>query len=102
MSLDEDHYIYLGTLHAENTMHNEVKIKIRNKYIRRVKSKLSGGIPIIRYTAGILDCTKAPLDALDRKTRKRMIMNHALHVRSDVNRLYLSRNMGVREVLQVV
>lgn len=115
-SLDlEGSYKYLGILQANDIRHAEIKEKIRNEYIRRVrkilKSKLNGGntikamntwaIPVIRYTAGVVDWTLAELEELDRKTRKTMTINHALHPRSDVDRLYLSRNIGGRGMLQV-
>ena len=73
--------------------HSHVKQKTSSEYIRRVrkllKSKSNGGntikginswaVPVIRYTAGIVDWTLAELDELDRKTRKLMTANHALH-----------------------
>ncbi|KAM6469092.1 uncharacterized protein PHA67_010839 [Liasis olivaceus] len=76
-----------------------------------LNSKLSGentikaintwAIPVIRYTAGVMDWTQAEQEALDRKTRKIMIMNHALHPHIEVNRLYLPRNIGGHGMLQV-
>ena len=54
-----------------------------------LKSKLNGGniikainswaVPVVRYTAGIMDWTQAELEDLDRKTRKLMSAHHALH-----------------------
>ncbi|XP_053166186.1 uncharacterized protein LOC128351082 [Hemicordylus capensis] len=112
---EKEPYKYLGILQADNIAHTEVKRKIGSEYIRRVrkilKSKLNGGntiqaintwaIPVIRYTAGIIDWTQAELETLDRKTRKIMTINHALHPRSDVDRLYLPRSSGGRGMLQV-
>ena len=62
-------YKYLGILQAEDIKHKEVKQSVRGEYIRRVrkvlKSKLNAGntvqamntwaIPVVRYTAGIID-----------------------------------------------
>ena len=84
-------------------MTQDVKESVRGEYIRRVrkvlKSKLSAGntvqamntwaIPVVRYTAGIIDWTKAQLQDIDQKTRKLMTAFHALHLQSDVDRLYL-------------
>ncbi|XP_053114534.1 uncharacterized protein LOC128328501 isoform X2 [Hemicordylus capensis] len=112
---EKEPYKYLGILQADNIAHTEVKRKIGSEYIRRVrkilKSKLNGGntiqaintwaIPVIRYTAGIIDWTQAELEMLDRKTRKIMTINHALHPRSDVDRLYLPRSSGGRGMRQV-
>ncbi|KAK4879161.1 hypothetical protein RN001_007307 [Aquatica leii] len=68
----------LGILQADTIKHNEVKIKVSNEYIRR-----------------------AELEALDRKTRKIMTINHSLHPQSDVNSLYLPRKIGGRGLRQV-
>uniref|UniRef100_A0A2D4LXB3 Uncharacterized protein n=1 Tax=Micrurus spixii TaxID=129469 RepID=A0A2D4LXB3_9SAUR len=75
-----------------------------------LKSKLSGGntikainiwaIPVIRYTSGIVDWTQAELQAMDKKTRKIMTMN-ALHPHSEIDRLYLPRQIGGHGMLQV-
>ena len=46
----------------------------------------------MRYGAGFVKWTK--LDKLDQKTKKVMAMNKELHPRSDVDRLYVSRNEG--------
>ena len=74
-----------------------------------LKSKLYGGnsirainswaVPVIRYTVGIVDWTQAELEDLDRKTRKLMTANHALHPQSDVDRLYLPRQWWTRTAL---
>ena len=94
---------YLGILQADDIKHKQVKKKTLSEYNKRVrkilKSKLNGGniikainswaVPVVRYTAGIKDWTQAELEDLDRKTRKLMSGHHALHPRSDVNRLYL-------------
>uniref|UniRef100_A0A2D4JC70 Uncharacterized protein n=1 Tax=Micrurus lemniscatus lemniscatus TaxID=129467 RepID=A0A2D4JC70_MICLE len=93
-SLDEgDHYRYPGILQADNLKHPEVK-KVRNEYIMRIKKSLksklggkniikgmnSGAIPVISYTAGIVDLTQIELKVLDKKARKTITMNHGLHV----------------------
>ena len=111
----EESYKYLGILQADDIKHVHVKKKAASEYTKRVrkvlKSKLNGensirainswAVPIIRYTARIVDWTQAELEDLDRKTRKLMTANHALHPQSDVDRLYLSRQTGGRGLLQV-
>ena len=50
-----------------------------------------------RYGAGILKWNKDELKSLDRRNRKFMAMHRmhrALHPKSDVGRVYLSRGMG--------
>ena len=111
----EESYKYLGILQADNIVHVQIKKKAASEYTKRVrnvlKSKLNGGnsirainswsVPVIRYTVGIVDWTQAELEDLDRKTRKLVTANHALHPQSDVDRLYLPRQTGGRGLLQV-
>ena len=111
----EESYKYLRILQADDIKHIQVKKKAASEYTKRVrkvlKSKLNGGnsirainswaVPVIRYTAGIVDWTQAELEDFDRKTRKLMTANHALHPQSDVDRLYLPRQTGGRGLLQV-
>ena len=76
-----------------------------------LKSKLNGGniikdinswaVPVVRYTAGMIDWTQAELGDLDRKTRKLISAHHALHPQSDVDKLYLPRQAGGRGLLQI-
>ena len=114
LSLQES-YKYLGILQGDNIKHDQVKEKTSKEYLKRLrkilKSKLNGGnsikainswaVPVIRYTAGIIDWTKSELDELDRKTRKIMSANRALHPQSDVDRLYLPRKIGGRGLIQI-
>ena len=52
-----------------------------------------------RYGAGILKWNKDELKSLDRKTKMFMAMHKALHPKSDVDRVYLSREMGGRRLI---
>ena len=90
-------------------------MNVRKEYYRRIRkvleSKLNGGniikamntwaVAAVRYTAGILDWTVDELKEMDRKTRKLMTMNRALHPRADVDRLYVSRNKGGRGMVSI-
>ena len=58
-------------------------------------------VSLMRYSAGIVEWTKADLDVTDRKTRKLMTMYGMLHPRSNVSRLYLPRSEGGRGLLSV-
>lgn len=114
VSTDEA-YKYLGILQAEDIKHTEMKSRSMSEYKKRVrkilKSKLNAGniikaintwaVPVLRYTGGIINWTREELDNLDRKTRKLMTANKALHPKSDVDRLYLSRKEGGRGLIQV-
>ena len=114
LSLEES-YKYLGVQQAENVKHRQVKKQTSVEYTNRVrkilKSKLNGGntiqainnlaVPVIRYTAGIVDWTIAKLEDLDRKTRKLMTAHRTLHPQSDIDRLYLARRIGRKALLQI-
>ena len=85
LSLEES-YKYLGVQQTEDVQHRQVKKQTSAEYTNRVrkilKSKQNGGntiqainnwaVPVIRYTAGIVDWTIAEPDDLDLKTRKLM------------------------------
>ena len=93
-------------LEADHVLHEKSKEKLKKEYIRRVKkclkSKLNGGnmikaintwaVSLMRYSAGIVEWTKADLDVTGRKTRKLMTMHGMLHPRSNVSRLYQPRS----------
>ena len=53
----------------------------------------------MRYGAGILKWNTDELKGLDRKTRKFMTMHGALHPKSDIDRVYISREMGRRRLI---
>ena len=96
---------YLGVLEADDIMHDEVKRSMKKEYIRRVKkvlsSKLKAGnvtkainswaASLLRYSGRIVNWKKSELAELDRKTRQLLTIYEALHLRSNVSRLYLPR-----------
>ena len=92
-----ENYKYLGVLEADTIKTELMKEKIMKEYRRRVKkvlgSKLSGGntikainawaISVVRYSGGIVDWTVDELKEADKKTRKLLTLNGALHPRSN-------------------
>ena len=56
-----------------------------------VKAINTWAVTAVEYTAGIENWTANYLKALDRKTRKLMTINGALHPRADGDRLYVAR-----------
>lgn len=86
--VDECGYKYLGVLEGADIMQMEMKQKVRQEYLRRVKlvakSKLYGGNLIkainawaiggVRYSAGVLDWSDRELNGMDVMTRKRLTM----------------------------
>ena len=111
---DED-YKYLGILEADKVKSSEMKTNVKKEYLRRVRkvleSKLNGGnlvkaintwaISLIRYSAAFIDWNVMEVQALDRRTRKLMAMHGALHIKSNVDRLYLPRKEGGRGLISV-
>ena len=88
-----------------------VKDRLSKEYVRRVKkvvrSKLNGGnmvrvinswaVSLLRYSGGVVRWTKVELMNLDRKSRKLLIVQDALHARADGSRLYLMRSVVKKE-----
>jgi len=57
-------------------------------------------VAAVQYTAGILDWTVDELK--DRKTKNLMSINYrVLHPRADVDRLYVSRRKGSKEMVSI-
>ena len=56
-------------------------------------------VAILRYSAGLGEWNADELNELDRKTRKMMALFGALHPKSDVDRVYLSRQKGGRGLI---
>ena len=57
---------------------------------------ITWAVSLMRYGTETVKWTKSELDELDWKSPKVMTMNKELHPRSDVDRLYVSRNEGGR------
>ena len=58
-------------------------------------------ISLLRYSAVFLGWTKEEIQKLDRGTRKLLTMHWGLHPKSNVDRLYIPRKEGGRELLNV-
>ena len=108
-------YQYLGILQADQIRYTEMREMVKAEYLRRVRkvleTKLNGGniikgintwaVSLLRYSAASIDWNCAELTQLDRRTRNLMTIHNALHPKSNVDRLYISRKQGGR-VLQGV
>ena len=113
--VDEQGYKYLGVLQDCKIKNKEMKDLVREEYLRRVKavarSKLYArnlmtainvwAVSVVRYSAGVLDWTKAELYRMDVKTRKILTMNGIFHKTGNVDRLYMKRNEGGRGLMSV-
>ena len=85
-------------------------MNVLKEYIRRIrnvlKTKLNGGnlvrgvntlaVSLSRYSAAFISWRKSELQVIDRKNRKLFTMYGALHIKSDVERLYIPRKEGER------
>ena len=113
--IDESGYKYLGILEYDNILHGKMKEKIRSEYSRRVRlvlrSQLTSlnsiiaintwAVPVVRYTAGVINWTKAEIKRMDTKTRKLLTIYRSLHPRSCVDRIYLKREHGGRGLMSI-
>ena len=98
-------YKYLIILEADKFLEEKMKLNVLKEYIRRLrnvlKSKLNGrnlvcgvntwAVSLLRYSAAFVSWKKSELQAIDRKTRRSFTIYDALHSKSDVDRLYISR-----------
>ena len=111
--VNETGHTYLAILETGKIKEKEMKEKFSKEYIRRLRmilrSKLNGrnkimaantwAVSLIRYGAGILKWNTDELKSFDRRTRKVMIMDGVVHYKSDIDRVYLSREMGGRGLI---
>ena len=98
----EESYKYLGIQQVTK----QTSAEYTNRVCKILKSKRNGGntiqainnwaVPVIRYTAGIVE-----LEDLDLKIRKLMTAHRTLHPQSDIDRLYLPQKIGGRGILQI-
>ena len=105
----------MGIIEREEIKHQEMKEKIKKEYIKRLKailkSKLNSGntvkainswaVPVIRYSAGIVDWKNPELRNMSGKTRKVLNMYQALHTRSNVGRPYMPHSEGRKGLLRL-
>ena len=96
---------YLGILEEDKFLEEKMKLNVLREYIRRLrkvlKSKLNVGnlvcgvntwaLSQLRYSAAFVGWRKSELQAIDRKTRKLFTIYGTLHLKSDVDRLYIPR-----------
>ena len=109
-------YKYLGVDEDISFKGDINKERVRSEYVSRVrkiwKSELHGknkviahnsfAVPIIISTIGILNWTKAEIEAMDIKTRKILASNGSFHKNSTVDRLYAPRDEGGRGISSIL
>ena len=57
--------------------------------------------PVLAYSFGILNWKEAEIQAIDRRTRKLLTINNLHHPKADIDRLYLSRQIGGRGLINI-
>ena len=111
--IDETGYTYLRILETAKIKEKKMKEKFCKVYLPRLRliprSKLNGRnkimavntwvVSVMRYSAGILKWNTDESKNLDRRTSKFMTMHGALHPKSDIDMVYLSREIGERGLI---
>ena len=92
-----------------------MKLNVSKEYIRRIrkilKSKLNGGnlvhgvntqaVSLFRYSAEFASWRKSELQIIDRKTRKLFTIYGALHLKSELDKLYIPKKEGGRSFISI-
>ena len=112
---DAEGYKYLGVLELDTMLCKEMKEKVKETYLKRLKlllkSRLNGrnlftginawAVAVIRYSAAFVSWTQDEMKQLDRDTRKLLIKFGAMHAKSNVLRIYIKRKHGGRGLIGV-
>ena len=108
----EESYKYLGVTEGDGMQHSSKREKIRKECFRRVRSNLrselnarnrideinSLALPVVTYSFTIINWSLTEIKKVDTKIRKLLTMHRMHHPKSDVNRLYLFRKEGGRQL----
>jgi len=107
-------YKYLGLEESFDIEHRNEKEKLKKEYLRRLrlvlgtelsaKNKIQAigslAVPVLSYSFGIVDWHQEELQKLNRKTRNLLTIHGQHHVKADVDRLYVPRKQGGRNLMQ--
>ena len=58
-------------------------------------------VPLLRYSFGVINWRTEERKKIDRKTRKMLTMYKMHHPKADIDRLYVKRKEGGKELLQI-
>ena len=112
---EKNTFKYSRVLEADTIKQEEMKEKILKEYLRRTRKLLetklycknfvkrinTWAVPLVRYSGPFLKWTREELKQIDQRTKNRMTMHKALHLRKDVDRLYVSRKEGGRGLASI-
>ena len=102
-------------MEADTIKQVENEKKIQKEYLRRTKKLLetklnsrnlikgidTWAVLLLRYSGPFLKWNRDELRQMNQRTRKLMTMHKALHLRDDVDRLYVSRKEGGRGLASI-
>ena len=108
--IERGSYKYLSILQADQIQYTEMRKKVKGEHLRKVckvlETKLNGGniikgintwaVSLLRCFAAFIDWSCAELTQLHQRTRKLITIHNALHLKSNVNHLYIPRKEGGR------
>ena len=91
-------YRYLGTEENEGIQHQQMKVRLKQEYSRRLrmimKSELKArnkitaigalGVPVLRYSFGIINRRIEEIKQIDSKTRKMLTVYKMHHPNADI------------------
>ena len=101
-------YKYLGIEENETINHRQIREKVKQEYVKRLKkicrteltpkNKITAinqlAIPVLTYGFGIIEWPQRDLNSLDVKTRKIMTMYKLIYRHQCMDRVYLPRREG--------
>jgi hypothetical protein len=112
---NEESYKYLGIEESNEIHHKNMKIKIKNEYIHRVKKILKTqlnnkniisaitalALPVVTYSFGVIDWYQHEINEMDVKTRKLLHANKCIHKNMCIPRLYIKRREGGLGLIEI-
>ena len=90
--------IFINTIYVINFYHYTF---VLYRFCSVTTAINSCAVPLLRYSAGLVQWTQAELYKVDVTTRKLMSLHHAFNMNSDVDRLYVRRSRGGRGLMSV-
>ena len=108
---EKENYKYLGILNSDTIKQVEMKEKLRNEFLRKMKKLLetkfcsrnltkrinTRAVLLVSYMRPFLKWTREELGQMDQRTRK-LMMHKPLHLRDVIDGLYVSRKEGEEDL----
>ena len=108
-------YKYLWIEKNEGIQHQQMKDRLKQEYIRRLRmilkcelnarNKITAtgalAVPVLRYSFGIINWRTEEIKKIDKKTRKLLTMYNMHRPKAGIDRLYVKRNAGGRGLVHI-